>query len=178
MASATGTRWSRAYGASGWHLVLMVASLGAATYVVLTVGLGALWDPEVWWQSVAVWFVGALVVHDLVLFPAYALLDSVLRRGIGHRDGEPRSSAPALVNHVRVPSLAAGLLFLMFFPGILQRGGDSFGNATGLDQDPFLGRWLALAAAGYVVSGVVYAVRRATARSRSRGAPGPAGPQQ
>ena len=86
--SVTTSRWNRAYGAPGWHLLLMVASLGAAAYVVATVGLDALWDPDVWWQSIVVWFAGAVILHDLVLFPAYALLDRVL----GSRDPSTRSS--------------------------------------------------------------------------------------
>ncbi|WP_193610277.1 hypothetical protein [Nocardioides lijunqiniae] len=158
MASTTGTRWSRAYGASGWHLVLMLASLALVGYVVATVGLDALWDPDVWWQSMAVWFVGAIVLHDLVLFPVYALADRLLT----HRRAGSTARVP-LVNHVRVPTLAAALTFLLFFPGILQRGGDTYANATGLDQDPFLVRWLLIVLAAYLVSAAVYAVRWARA---------------
>jgi hypothetical protein len=161
MSSPTGTRWSRAYGASGWHLALMLASLAVVAYVVATLGLTALWDPDVWWQSIVVWFVGAVVLHDLVLFPAYALADRLLTRG------RSRSSAAVpLVNYVRVPTLAAGLTLLLFFPGILRRGGSTYANATGLDQDPFLLRWLLLAGAGYLLSALLYAV----ARVRHRGA--------
>ncbi|WP_134739485.1 hypothetical protein [Nocardioides sp. 503] len=156
MSSPRSTRWSRAYGASGWHLALMLGSLVVVAYVVATVGLDALWDPDVWWQSIAVWFVGAVVLHDLVLFPLYALADRLLTRG---RTTAPDPARVPLVNHVRVPSLVAALTFLLFFPGILRRGGDTYVNATGLDQDPFLLRWLLLVLAAYFVSAAVYAVR-------------------
>lgn len=160
MASVGGTRWSRAYGASGWHLALMVASLAVAAYVVLTVGLTALWDPDVWWQSIAVWFVGAVVLHDLVLFPAYALVDRLLNHRLGRGAGRRATRRVPLLNYVRVPTLAAGLTFLLFFPGILQRGDSTYANATGLDQDPFLERWLLLVLAAYLVSALLYAVAR------------------
>lgn len=160
MSSTRATRWSRAYGASGWHLALMVVSLTVVGYVVLTVGLTALWDPDVWWQSIAVWFVGAVVLHDLVLFPAYALVDRLLRLRTGHGAGLRADARVPLLNYVRVPTLAAGLTFLLFFPGILRRGGSTYSNATGLDQDPFLERWLLIVLAGYLVSALLYVVAR------------------
>lgn len=75
--SATRRRWARAYGASGWHLTLMFASLVLVAYVLAVVGLSALWNSEVRWQSIAVWFVAAVIFHDLVL-SRYALADRVL----------------------------------------------------------------------------------------------------
>jgi hypothetical protein len=161
MSSPGSSRWSRAYGASGWHLALMLGSLAVVAYVVATVGLDALWDPDVWWQSIAVWFVGAVVLHDLVLFPVYALADRLLTRG---RTKDPDPARVPVVNHVRVPTLVAGLTFLLFFPGILRRGGSTYANATGLDQDPFLVRWLLIVLVAYLVSAALYAVRSVRAR--------------
>ncbi len=161
--------WTRAYGASGWHLTLMLASLALVVYIVATLGLSALWDSEVWWQSIAVWFVAAVVVHDLVLFPAYALADRVLTRRLApaaeQRQG-PR--AVPLTNYVRVPTMLAAFTFLMFFPGILQQGADSFVAATGLTQAPFLERWLLLVGAGYLLSGLLYAAATVRARRRAQ----------
>ncbi|GEP35320.1 hypothetical protein NSZ01_30880 [Nocardioides szechwanensis] len=160
MSSARAARWSRAYGASGWHLALMLASLAVVTYVVLTVGLAALWDPDVWWQSIAVWFVGAVVLHDLVLFPAYALVDRLLRLRLGPSAGRRATPRVPLLNYVRVPTLVAGLTFLLFFPAILSRGGSTYANATGLTQEPFLQRWLLLVLAAYLLSALLYVVAR------------------
>jgi len=42
---------------------------------VIVLGPQALWNPFVWWQSIAVWFLAAIIAHDLVLFPLYALAD-------------------------------------------------------------------------------------------------------
>lgn len=148
--------WTRAYGAAGWHLVLMFVSLALLAYVVTTLGLAALWDPDAWWQSIAVWFVGAVVLHDLLLFPAYALADRLLtRRAAPALD---RVSRVPVTNYVRTPSMFAAFTFVLFFPGILRQGSDSFAAATGLSQAPFLQRWLLLVVAGYLVSGVLYAL--------------------
>ncbi len=153
------TTWTRTYGASGWHLGLMLSSIALVAYVITTLGLASLWDPEVWWQSIAVWFVGAVVIHDLVLFPAYALADRTLTRRLTRRHSvrtrQGVGSVP-LTNYVRVPTMVAAFTFLLFFPGILQQGGESFTAATGLTQAPFLERWLLLVGASYLLSGLVY----------------------
>lgn len=157
------------YGAGALHLLATLASLAFAAFVVSVFGLSSLWNPDVWWQSVLVWFIGAAIAHDLVLFPAYAVADRVLHRGL--RSGGPRTKRPAPevspLNYVRVPVLAVGLLFLMFFPGIIQQGQASFLRATGLTQEPYLQRWLLLSAAIFLVSALAYAVRlvRATRRA-------------
>jgi hypothetical protein len=94
-----------------------------------------------------IWFAGAIVAHDLVLFPVYAAADRLLVRC-------------AAVNYIRVPVLGAGLTFLLFLPGIIEQGMESFRAATGLDQQPYLARWLALSAVFFALSGLVYLVRR------------------
>lgn len=158
------SRLQSLYGASGLHLLVTLAALSLAGYAVLELGLGELWDPDVWWQSIVVWFLGAVLLHDLVLFPLYALADRLLsgmlrrRRTRGHADGVP------VVNHVRIPVLAVGLLFLLFFPGIIEQGGSSYSNATGQTQEPFLERWLILSAAIFGLSAATYAVRHVVRR--------------
>jgi hypothetical protein len=144
------------YGARPTHLVLLLACFALAGYA----GSFLLGDPAL--LRVLAWFVGAAVVHDLVLFPLYALADRALAQ-------LPRPRVP-LVNHVRVPLLGAGLTFLVFLPGIVRHGEATHLAATGLDQAPYLGRWLGLVAAMVALSALVYVVR--LARSR-RGAPRP-----
>ena len=151
------------YGAGPLHLLGMLLTLALAGYAVLELGLDGLWDPDSWWQSIAVWFVGAGVAHDLVLFPAYALGDRLLTA----RRRTSRMPVPVL-NHVRVPLLAVALTFLVFFPGIIQQGSDAHLRASGLTQEPYLERWLLLSAAFFAVSAIVYAVRHLTSpRNRS-----------
>jgi hypothetical protein len=132
------------------HLLVLLACFALAGYA----GSFLLGDPAL--PRVLAWFVGAAVVHDLLLFPLYALVDRALGR-------LPRPRVP-LVNHVRVPLLGAGLTFLLFLPGIVRQGEATHLAATGLDQAPYLGRWLALVAAMVALSALVYVVRLFTTR--------------
>jgi hypothetical protein len=73
------------------------------------------------------------------------------------------------LNHIRVPTLAAGLTLLIFLPGIIEQGAPTYQAATGETQQPFLGRWLLLVAAMFAASAVSYAARAAIVRhSNSR----------
>ena len=111
-----------------------------------------------WWQSIAVWFAAAIIAHDLVLFPIYALADRLL---LATGAGRQSASRVPVLNYVRVPVLGAGLTLLVFLPGIIEQGAPTFRAATGLTQDVFLGRWLLLTAAMFAISAVIYAIRLA-----------------
>ena len=154
------------YGAGPLHLLVMAASLALGAYTVLVLGISALWDTDVWWQSILVWFAGAVIVHDFVLFPLYALADRCSIRILAAR----RSSTPvphvSPLNYIRVPVLATALLFLVFFPGIVQQGSSSYVAATGQTQEPFLGRWLLLTACFFAASALTYGGRLAISRQR------------
>lgn len=153
--------FARRYGAHPLHLLTMVAGFALLGYVLATFNPATLWNPEHWWQSIAVWFVAAVVGHDVLLFPLYALADRLIPTRIGGRN--PKVSAR---NHIRVPALAAGLTLLIFLPGIIEQGAPTYRAATGQTQQPFLGRWLLLTAVMFATSAVVYAVRLALARRR------------
>ena len=90
-------RGVRRYGASPLHLVAHVAAFALAGWAILKIaGLGGA-------QRVLVWFAAAVILHDLVLLPAYTALDRVLQRLLGRRVnacGSPRrcrrcSSSPS-----------------------------------------------------------------------------------
>ena len=138
------------YGAGPGHLAVLLLSLAVAGYAASIVAGDPLWP----WM--AVWFVAAVIGHDGVLSPLAAAADAVLRR-------LPRRRSTT-VNYYRVPMLGAGLTFLMFLPGIIRQGEPVVVGQTGLDQSPFLGRWLLLVAAMAAVSALVYGVRRLTRR--------------
>lgn len=145
----------RLYGSHPLHLLTLIAGFALAGYVIATVGPAALWNTRTWWQSILVWFAAAVVVHDLLLFPAYALVDRLL-------SSTRRIAVPVpVLNYVRVPALASALTFIVFLPGIIEQGAPAYVAATGQTQEPFLGRWLALTAALFAVSAVVYAARTA-----------------
>jgi hypothetical protein len=156
-------RFREIYGSHPLHLLTLVVGFALFGYVLATVGPATLWNPRSWWQSIAVWFAAAIIAHDLVLFPVYALLDRILlyTRRIRPRRGEP--PVPVL-NYLRIPAMASALMLIVFLPGIIKQGAATYGAATGQNQELFLGRWLLLTAAMFAVSAVLYAVRLVSAR--------------
>jgi hypothetical protein len=128
-----------------------VACLALAAYAAFFL----LGDPAL--LRMLVWFAAAAVVHDLVIFPLYAGADRVLTAVL---------PGPT-VNYLRVPALGAGLALLMFWPGIVRQGEVTHLAATGLDQAPYLGRWLVLCAVLFGASAVVFGARVALRRIRA-----------
>ena len=145
------TRFTIFYGANPLHLLGTIAAWALAGYVVIVLGPHTLWNPIVWWQSIAVWFLAAIIAHDLVLFPLYALADRSFAGALAAVRGRWKGPSPwapqvSPLNYVRVPTLAAGLSLLLFFPGIIQQGqvdlsrGDRSESATLLWALVALGR--------------------------------------
>lgn len=162
-------RFRDIYGANPLHLLTLVTGFALFGYVLATIGPATLWNPHTWWQSIAVWFAAAIIAHDLVLFPVYAVLDRILlsaRRVRSRR--EPRV---AVLNHVRIPAMGSALMLLVFLPGIIKQGAATYAAATGQNQEPFLGRWLLLTAAMFALSAVVYAIRLAAPRRPTKSSP-------
>jgi hypothetical protein len=157
------SRYRAFYGAHPLHLLTMLAGFAVLGYVVATLTPKALWNPHVWWQSIAVWFAVAIIAHDLVLFPLYALADRLLTIPADRWAHRPARSA---INYIRLPLLASALTFVVFLPGIIEQGAPTYQAATGQTQEPFLGRWLLLAAAMFGASAAVYAVRAVRTRRR------------
>jgi uncharacterized membrane protein YesL len=162
-------RWQKAfhdvYGSSPLHLLTMAAGFALLGYVVVTVKPMTLWNPHSWWQSIAVWLAAAVIAHDLLLFPVYALADRILWAG-----RRPARHLPVSVrNYLRIPVLGSGLTLLVFLPGIIGQGASTYLAATGQTQQPFLGRWLLLTAAMFATSAIVYLLRLAVAGRRSSG---------
>jgi hypothetical protein len=142
----------RTYGAHPLHLLSLLACFALAGYAVLQAAHGPL--P----LRMGVWFVGALIGHDLLLFPLYALADKTLATVVPRRRGR-LLTRPGTVNYLRVPALLSGLLLLMFFPVILRRSEGPYGAASGLDQSPYLARWLLLTGLAFTVSALLLAIR-------------------
>ncbi|AKN15486.1 hypothetical protein [Mycobacterium haemophilum] len=164
------TCFKNTYGAHPLHLLTMVSGFALLGYILATFKLADLWNHDTWWQSIAVWFAAAVVGHDLLLFPLYALIDRTLAR-VGRRGlsaARRRPEVPAR-NYIRIPMLAAGLTLLVFLPGIIEQGAPKYLEATGQTQQPFLGRWLLLTAVMFGMSAVAYVARLAVARWRKAG---------
>ncbi len=112
---------------------------------------------------------GRLWLHDLVLFPFYALLGAVaagllLRRGTGSR------LRIAVLNHLRFPVLMSGLLLLVWYPLVAGPAERGFMRTTGLSKEVYLGRWLWLTAALFVGSALILALRYRGLSRQSRAA--------
>jgi hypothetical protein len=155
-------RFRTVYGSNPLHLLTLIAGFALFGYVVATIKPSTLWNANTWWQSILVWFAAAIIAHDLVLFPLYALIDRMLVAGSRLR---PRAMASvSALNYVRIPAMGAALTLLVFLPGIIEQGAPAYAAATGQTQEPFLGRWLMLTAVMFAVSAVLYGVRLAVAR--------------
>lgn len=148
-------RW---YGASPLHLLALLACFGLAGYAATRLVSSR---P----LAVAAWFIGAVVGHDLLLMPLYALADRSVMAAIRHRD--PQLPVTPWINYVRVPAALSGLLLLVWFPLIL-RLRSPYHASTTLSADPYVWHWLAVTGALFLLSAVMFALRL---RHRPRAAP-------
>jgi hypothetical protein len=141
----------RRYGAGPLHLLSLVACIALVGYVVTRMaGQGGL-------VRIAAWFFGALILHDFVLWPLYALADrSVLRLARRNPDRLPRVP---WINHVRVPAIISGILFGISFPLILRLSNSTYQQTTGLTESPYLGHWLLVTGVLFAGSAIIYAFR-------------------
>ncbi|WP_399139349.1 hypothetical protein Q3A86_18255 [Streptomyces sp. NBUA17] len=113
--------------------------------------------------GVLLWFVGAALLHDLVLLPLYTVADRAVVRGLG------AVRRRAWVLYVRVPAAFSALLLLVWFPLISGRVEERYRSATALSSDGFLGRWLLITAALFGGSALLLALRvlRSATKRRS-----------
>jgi len=167
-------RFRSLYGAGPLHLLALLASFAIAGAAVVG-----------WFQrpfdvsAVLVWFVAAILAHDLVLLPLYSLLDRIaFARAEGRHPAapaapaapSPRRAPPAspvsAVPYLRVPTILSGLLLLVFFPLIFQLGSGTFSAASGHDPSGYLARWLAATGVLFAASAFAYALAVRRARGR------------
>jgi len=140
---------------SPFQILLLVCSFALAGYA----GVQLLKDD---WFGVALWFVGAAVLHDLVLVPLYAVADRAVARSLGAAGRRKRTM------YVRVPAVLSGLLLLLWFPLISGQRADHYRSATGLPGDDFLARWLLITAVLFGGSALLLVLRESRSRSRRR----------
>ncbi|MER6330223.1 hypothetical protein [Streptomyces sp. NPDC001034] len=134
---------------SPFPLLLLACSFALAAYAGVRLFAGDR-------LAVALWIVGAALLHDLVLLPLYSVADRTLVRGldaVGRRAWTP---------YVRVPAALSGLLLLVWFPLISGRAAERYRLTTGLSPDGFAARWLLITAVlfGGSASLLVWRVRR------------------
>jgi hypothetical protein len=149
----------REYGAGPVHLLAVLTSFAIAAYALWRV-FDLVREPS----RVGLWLIGAIVAHDLILFPVYALLGAIAAGAIVPEARRSRLRIAAL-NHVRAPALLAGLLLLVWFPLIAAKAPRTFMRSAGQDVGVYLGRWLLVTAVLFAGSALLFAVRvRALAR--------------
>jgi hypothetical protein len=107
-------------------------------------------------DNVVVWLVGAVILHDLILLPAYSGLDRLARFAV--KDA---------INYIRVPGGLSLLMLLVFWGTIRGKGDGAFHYVSGLHYDGYAQRWLLVSAGLFAVSGALYLVRRGGSRRRS-----------
>jgi hypothetical protein len=136
------------YGASPLHLLAHLAALALAAWALLqALQLGGA-------NRIVLWLAGAVVLHDVVLWPAYTTLDRLARRG------RPAGWA----NYVRVPVGISALVLLVFFPVMCGKGEGAYTRVSGMTWEGYTARWLLVSAALFAGSAVLY-VRRQGSRS-------------
>jgi hypothetical protein len=160
----------RYYGAGPLHLLALIACFALSGYVVDDMYHAA------HGQRILVWFLGAVVGHDLVLFPLYALADRSAG-WLGARFRPDRRPAVPWINYVRVPVVMSVLLLAVSFPLVLNLSNRTYQAATGLTVAPFEGRYLLVVAALFGTSAVLYALRLGRAMTARPTASDPAGPE-
>jgi hypothetical protein len=146
-------RFRALYGESPAHLLILLASFAVCAYAA-----ARLLERD--WFDVAKWVVGAALLHDLVLVPAYGGADWLLHRALRARGrAGDRGTRIAAVNHIRVPAFVSLLLLLVYWP-LISKDPVHYQAATALTPGVFLGRWLLITAVLFGVSALLFAVRQ------------------
>jgi hypothetical protein len=145
------TGFRRLYGANPLHLIGHVAVFFVTGWAIdQIVGGGAVVN----WIA---WFVGAVLLHDLVLLPLYSGLDRLLGRAAAAGESTRRRLSP--VNHLRVPAVVSGILLLVYFPVILGYSSANYRNDTGHSLAGYTRNWLLITAGLFVGSALIYVLR-------------------
>jgi hypothetical protein len=159
-------RFRYEYGARPLHLVGIVLSLAIAAYAAYML----FQRPDR--IQIGIWFLGAILLHDLVFLPLYSAIDR-----LPARTARRRPTPLLALNHVRIPVAISGLLFILFIPLILKTGEATYTQTSGQTPDAYLERWLGITAVLFMVSALLFVARRLRA-GRSGAAGSPASPAE
>jgi hypothetical protein len=136
--------FTKLYGENPLHLLAHLAGFAIGGFALFQiVNNGA-------WINFAAFFVGAALLHDMVLLPFYAAIDklAIARRG-------PRP----YVNHIRVPAVISAILLLIYLPLISGKSDASYRAAVGHNPHGYLRNWLLITAGLFVASGCVFVLK-------------------
>jgi hypothetical protein len=152
------------YGASPLHLLAVIASFAIAGYAFFQ-----LFDNPTGLET-ALWFVAAILAHDMIAFPLYSALNLLADRGLAGAPAKRAEGAVPAINHLRIPVYLSAVALLLFFPLILGLSSPNYEDDSGIDVGVFLDRWLGICAALFLGSALIYAVRLRRAARRARAA--------
>ena len=145
------SRFAYEYGAQPLHLIAVVASLLLSGYGLLRI------DALDNTARILLWMLGCALFHDLIALPFYSVLLRIARIPAGAAL-KSRAMAVHAYNYIRAPIGFALLTLLVYFPLIFRMAPEEYMATTGQSVDTYLGRWLGLSAAGFVISGIAYAI--------------------
>ena len=165
----------RHYGASPLHLLAFIASIAVTGIAVK----GWLDEPAISIRYILIWFVGAIIAHDMIVLPLYSALDRLALASSRRSDERrappsfseqeaakpPAPRSPGWV-YVRIPLILSALLLLVFGAEILREGNATFHLASGNNQDVYLSRYLIVVGVLFLLSGLAYVCSSARASSR------------
>jgi hypothetical protein len=155
-------RWfSRLYGSNPLHLLVTIACFAIAGYAANKLAAGG----DV--KGILIWLVGAVVGHDLILFPLYALADRSIMMVFRRRP--PAMPAVPWINYLRVPVVFSAILLLIWFPLIFRLPTQFQADHTTLSTNVYMGRWLAVTGALFLLSALAFAVRLGMGVGERRG---------
>jgi len=158
-------RWfSRLYGSNPLHLLVTIACFAIAGYAANKLAAGG----DV--KGILIWLVGAVVGHDLILFPLYALADRSIMMVFRRRP--PALPAVPWINYLRVPVVFSAILLLIWFPLIFRLPTQFQADHTTLPTNVYMGRWLAVTGALFLLSALALALRMGSRGLRGRHGPG------
>lgn len=145
------------YGAGPLHLMAALAMTAIVGYGIIRI-FGSP-DPI----GVLIWLGAAVLLHDALAFPLYTVLSRI---AFGRASASDNPKVVAGMNHLKAAIFFSAILFLVFFPSILQKS-ERFAGNSGLSQSGFLERWLLLSAGIFIASALIYALRVRAGRLRS-----------
>ncbi|MCQ4082455.1 hypothetical protein NGB36_18060 [Streptomyces sp. RB6PN25] len=151
-------RFVRWYGSGPLHLLVLICSFALTGYAL--VRLFALRPLDV-----AIWFVGAAILHDLILLPLYSLADLSAHAVLRHR--ATRVPQPPWINYLRVPTFLSGVLLLVWFPLIFDLS-VPYPGAARLPEGVYLGRWLVITGVLFGISALALALKMRRVRRAAR----------
>jgi Na+/melibiose symporter-like transporter len=138
----------RLYGSSPLHLAGHVLAFAAFVWAFRQILGGG------YVVNYIAWFVGAAILHDIVLVPVYSLIDRIARR-------PRRRSLGPWINYLRAPAIISAILLLVYAPLILGYSDRNYRNDTGHAVQHELRNWLLITAGLFACSVLVFVARHA-----------------